>query len=54
MPPDKIFVQRHTEAGAIGDFDPAVNRLDFFVRQFVPKRRIFDAVFEKKGIATGR
>ena len=48
---DEIFVEGNAEAGAIGDGDPAIFGLHFFVGEFVADGFVFDAIFEKEGIA---
>ena len=35
---DEVFVQVDSQPGPVGNFDPAFDRLDLLVRQFVPQR----------------
>lgn len=50
---DEFFVQVDAETGTIGNVDPAIDGLNFFVSQFMTEWRIFHAVFEQEGIAAG-
>src|SRR3954470_13097047 len=50
---DEALVQRHAEAGAVGHLDVPVHRLDLLDGQFVPQRRVLDAVLEHERIPAG-
>lgn len=38
VPTDEVLVQVDPQPGPVGNFDPAFDRLDLLVRQFVPQR----------------